>query len=79
MGTWIEIRCEKGYTPSGYLESQKCHSAINHGPMGMARDDQQSILDLVRRLTRRAIDSGWVRKRCGWVCPHCAPLMKDEQ
>jgi hypothetical protein len=74
MGTWIEIRCEVRTTEvegHGLDIGQRCLSADNAGPMGMADDSRTAQLQVIQELESDARDSGWVKRRSGWVCPFC--------
>lgn len=79
MATWIEFRCEE--RGAGIDSSDRCMSDDNEGPMDMAYDDNKSILEVVADLRSFAKKNGWVRRKEGWVCPHCAKrlsLAKDQ-
>ena len=69
MATWLEIRCEK--RGAGRSGDTRCWSDDNAGPSGMAADDQQSVIELMRELHAEAKREGWTRPREGWVCPCC--------
>jgi hypothetical protein len=72
MSTWIEMRCEdRGTTAS---RKRGCLSDVNDGPMGMAGDTQDSVLQTLRSLHAKATEQGWKRMQQGWVCPRCIPL-----
>jgi hypothetical protein len=73
MGTWVELRCEER---SDEVEGvgnigERCFTADNAGPMGMADDNRADLLELMRSLEQDARDGGWLKKRAGWVCPFC--------
>ncbi len=70
MATWIDFRCEDRGTSEN--NAGECWSDSNSGPMGMAGDTNESILQLMAILRAEAKESGWVRKARGWICPECA-------
>ena len=74
MGTWIEFRCEKRGGRTGYLETERCWSDTNSGPMEMAEDTRASVIETLRLLEKQARSSGWKKTKEGWICPHCAEL-----
>jgi len=87
MGTWIEFRCEERSDEvegHGLSIGERCYTADNTGPMGMADDTRADLLALVRSLEEDARSLGWVKKRVGWVCPFCVrhpakPATAEEQ
>lgn len=72
MATWIEIRCEK--RGDGLSGKDRCWSDDNSGPMGMASDDQKSVLAVLKDLHVQAKASNWAKTREGWVCPVCSAI-----
>lgn len=74
MGTWVELRCEvRSEEVEGYSldVGTQCLSTVNAGPMGMASDTRESLLQLIQGLEAEARKDGWLKKRSGWVCPFC--------
>jgi hypothetical protein len=66
---WIEVRCDS-------MESRKCYSGQNNGPMVLVR--QGGVSSAVKRLTATAKKQGWVafKDADGLValfCPECSP------
>ena len=78
MGIWIELRCEERKNPSGFSQSERCYSSINSGPMGMAGDTRNKVLNLLEQLYNEARKSGWKKKKNGWVCPFCYSQINKE-
>lgn len=74
MSVWLELRCEKRGDSEGPFH--KCLSNINCGPMGMALDTRTDLIATMQQLEKDARDTGWVKMREGWVCPHCAQHIK---
>lgn len=73
MGIWIEFRCENRSNPSAAGSSRgRCESHNNNGPMEMARETNDDVLDALRYLGNEARKGGWKRTRYGWICAHCA-------
>lgn len=66
MAIWIELRCE------GRNKNADCLSNSNDGPMELSMDDQRSVLDTLRLLSRVGREAGWRRSREGWLCPKCS-------
>lgn len=73
MATWIELRCENRGTSTE--DGERCWSDDNSGPMGMAGDTRESLLETVRDLEKDARDFGWQKTREGWLCTHCVAIV----
>jgi hypothetical protein len=72
MATWLELRCENRSTKSADgPEGRRCWSDDNIGPMEMASDNRESLLETVRQIEQDARAMGWKKTRDGWVCPYC--------
>lgn len=79
MATWIELRCEnRGTKTADGPDGQRCWSDENTGPMDMANDTRESLLETMRGLEKDARDLGWKKTREGWVCPHCVAALANQ-
>lgn len=76
MAAWLELRCEnRGTASADGPPGKRCWSDDNSGPMDMAADTRDSLLETLRGIEQDARDLGWKKTRAGWVCPHCVASM----
>lgn len=80
MGIWIEYRCENRTASSSgdrLPEGKRCLSHDNAGPMDMADDTRESVVETLKFLDEEARQSGWKKTRAGWICPFCIEARKS--
>lgn len=78
MGFWIEIRCDVFSDKNG-TRYERCLSADNEGPQGMAGDSLRSVTEMTRYLVAQAKRQGWKKGASGWVCPFCVSIRNTNE
>lgn len=76
MTILMELRCEK--RGEGRNEdNNRCWSDDNDGPHSHGRDSKKGAADCYAEIAKQTTDSGWVKRKEGWVCPNCLKHQAD--